>query len=49
MCVEQRSETVVIKHPSDKFVTIFNQLKAEKDKKREELLKKDKFTFSIQL
>lgn len=49
MIKETRSETIVIKNPSDKVIGLFNKIRAEKAKRKEELLKKEKFTFTIQM
>lgn len=49
MIKNNRSKTVVIKEPSEMVIGFFNQVKADKAKRKEELLKKDKCTFTVQV
>ncbi len=43
------SETIVIKNPSDKVIGFFEQIQAVKTKRKEELLKKEKYTFTVEM
>lgn len=49
MIQNNRSETIVIKNPSDKVIGLFKQMQAYKAKRKEEILKKEKCTFTVQL
>lgn len=44
-----RIKTIVIMNPSDKFIKFFRKMQAEKAKRREELLKKEQHTFTVQM
>lgn len=44
---ESRSETIVIKNPSEKAKGFFKQLQDQKLQNREELANKDEFAFTI--
>lgn len=49
MIKNDRSETIVIKNPSDKVIGFFQKIRAEKAKIKEEILKKEKYTFIVQM
>ena len=49
MITNDRSETIVIKNPSDKVIGFFQKIQAEKAKRKEEILKKEKYTFTVQM
>lgn len=49
MIKSNRSETVVIKNPSDKVIGFFNKIQADKAKRKEDILKKEKYTFTVQM
>ena len=44
-----RSETLVIKNPSDKVIGFFDKIQADKARRKEELLEKEKCTFTVQM
>lgn len=44
-----RSKTFVIKNPSEKVIKLFDTIKAAKARRNEELLKKEKCTFTVQM
>lgn len=44
-----RSETFVIKNPSEKVIRLFDTIKAAKSHRNQELLKKEKCTFTVQV
>lgn len=49
MIKNDRSETIVIKNPSDKFIRFFQKIRSEKAKRKDEILKKEKYTFTVQM
>lgn len=49
MIKNNRSKTVVINEPSDMVIGFFKKVQADKAKRKEELLKKDKCTFTVRL
>ena len=49
MIKNNRSETIVIKNPSDKVIGFFDKIQADKARRKEELLEKEKCTFTVQM
>lgn len=49
MIKNSRSETIVIKNPSDKVIRFFDKIQADKARRKEELLEKEKCTFTVQM
>jgi len=49
MSKNNRSETIVIKNPSEKIIRLVKEIQTEKTKRREEILKKKEYNFTINM